>query len=160
MKNFNQLKSRGFTLIELLVTISIIGVLMAIVFFGLQGARENARDTGRKADLETIKAGLELYRSDCNIYPVAPFPRTYTAYSSWPVNLVGGGSPAACAATNTYMITPKDRIDPTRYYRYYSLNGTAYEVCTSLEGGGVAVTCGGSNVCGASATCNYKVSVP
>ena len=44
--------SCGFTLIELLVTISIIGILIGLSVFGLQGARQSARDAKRKADLD------------------------------------------------------------------------------------------------------------
>ncbi len=41
----------GFTLIELLVVIAITAILIGLSVFGLQGARESARDAQRKADL-------------------------------------------------------------------------------------------------------------
>ena len=62
-------KNKGFTLIELLVVISILGVLLALSVFGMQGARQSSRDGRRKADLEQIRSGLEMYRADCNAYP-------------------------------------------------------------------------------------------
>jgi prepilin-type N-terminal cleavage/methylation domain-containing protein len=66
MKNSN----KAFTLIELLVVISIIGILTGLSIFGLQGAREASRDATRKAALEQIRSGLEIYKADCDSYPI------------------------------------------------------------------------------------------
>ncbi len=138
----------GFTLVELLVVIGIIAVLMGISFFGLQGARESSRDAKRKADLELIRSGLEIYKSDCDIYP-----------ATLGTSLAGSGSPASCAVGNTYISSvPVDPLNPNRTYLYARLTTTTYAICTSLEQGGSAVTCGGSSNCGA--TCNYKVTNP
>lgn len=138
---------RGFTLIELLVVISIIGILMAVSLFGLQGARQSSRDAKRKADLELVRSGIELYKADCNAYP-----------SSLSSPLVGDDSTTACSSSNTYIQeVPSDPNDPTRTYLYNS-NGTTYSICASLEQGGSTVTCGGLSNCGE--TCNYKVTNP
>lgn len=139
---------RGFTLIELLVVISIIGVLIGLSIFGLQGARQSSRDSQRKADLELIRSGLEIYKSDCQEYP--------TTLSS---SLVGTDAPpSTCSTSNTYISKiPTDPQTPTRIY-YYSSTGTIYTLCTSLEqvsGGGGVTGCGS---CGT--TCNYKVTNP
>lgn len=139
--------AKGFTLIELLVVISIIGIILALSIFGLQGARESSRDARRKADLELIRSGIELYKSDCNGYP--------TTLSS---PLVGDDSTTACSSGNTYIQTvPTDPASPSRTYRYSS-GGTTYEICASLEQGSGSVSCGGSSDCGQ--TCNYKVTNP
>lgn len=136
---------KGFTLIELLVVISIIGILLALSIFGLQGARESARDSKRKADLELIRSGIEIYKADCNAYP-----------SSLGTSLMGSGSPSSCDGTYIAKV-PEDQLSPTRSYRYWS-DGTTYEICTSLEDGSGTETCGGSSNCGL--TCNYKVRNP
>lgn len=139
---------RGFTLIELLVTIGIIGILIGISVFGLQGARESSRDAKRKADLEQIRSGVELYRADCNVYP-----------ASLTSPLKGTGSPPACNTNNVYIQAIP--IDPvaSRAYLYAQVGaGSRYELCASLENGTGSVTCGGSSNCGV--TCNYKVTNP
>lgn len=150
----------GFTLIELLVVISIIGILVAVSIFGLAGARESSRDARRKADLELIRSGLELYKSDCNKY----FPTNFTTASSDAGGdpLVGSGTPTVCSATNNYIqAIPMDPISASRYYRYASIgSGTGYEICASLEQSNLStITCGGSSVCGTT-SCNYKVTNP
>lgn len=141
-------KIKGFTLIELLVVVSIIAILMGLSFFGLQGARTSSRDGRRKADLESIRSGLEIYRSDCNQYPV-----------SLTTSLSGDDSSSSCLSSNKYIESvPQDPTPTLSSYRYSS-NGTTYEICTALEQGSGSVTCGGSNSCGGK-TCNYKVVNP
>ena len=140
----------GFTLIELLVVMSVIAVLAAMSLFALQGARESARDTRRKADLETIRSGLELFRSDCGGYPAAlPSPGD---------SLTGTGDPG-CPLTNVYVREiPGDPI-PGREYAY--VGGTpsnSYTLCAALEDDAASeITCGGG--CG-SAACNYVLLGP
>jgi type II secretion system protein G len=138
---------KGFTLIELLVVISIIGILLALSIFGLMGARESARDSKRKADIELIRSGIEIYKADCNVYP-----------TSLGTSLVGDGSTTSCSVSNTYIAeVPEDQLSPTQSYRYWS-DGITYEICASLEDGSDTKTCGGSSNCGT--TCNYKVVNP
>lgn len=138
---------KGFTLIELLVVISIIGILMGLSIFGLKGARESARDAQRKSDLELIRSGLELYKSDCDQYPG-------TGSLSSP--LKGAGSPPSCSTSNTYIKTvPTDPGGSSRVYGYSS-DGTTYEICASLEQEAGSVSC--SKSCGEA--CNYKVTNP
>lgn len=151
--------SGGFTLIELLVVVSIIGILVGLSIFGLQGAREASRDSKRKADLEQIRSGLEIYRADCNKYPSGSGNATTVLGAS---GLKGDGSTAACALTNTYISQiPTDPIDPTNYYVYSgNVSGTTYELCSGLEQTQTGtVTCGAISSCGG-ASCNYKVTNP
>lgn len=143
---------KGFTLIELLVVISIIGILVAVSIFGLGGARESSRDARRKADLELIKAGLELYSADCNVYPA------YTSLIAGS-NLVGSGTPTSCSVSNTYITgIPTDPIVASRNYVYRTV-GRGYELCAALEQGSGSVSCGGVSSCG-TVSCNYKIINP
>ena len=141
---------KGFTLIELLVVISIIGILIGISLFGMQGARESSRDARRKADLELIRAGLEIYKSECNAYPTSPLASP----------LIGSGSPTSCAIANTYIsLVPKDPLDPNRIYPY-SRTATTYILCASLENLPSSWDNTGCGSCGTGVTCNYKVTNP
>lgn len=155
--------SQGFTLIELLVVISIIGILIGLSIFGLQGARKSSRDSKRKADMELIRSGIEIYKSDCNKYPVSNSPGNPTTVLATIGSTLAGDdvSSSSCLKANVYISQiPADPISPNADYLYWS-NGTTYQICTSLEGlsGGGAVTCGGSSSCGNS-TCNYQVVNP
>lgn len=149
MININK---KGFTLIELLVVISIIGILVAVSIFGLSGARESARDARRKADLELIKGGLEMYKADCNTYPA-------TASLTMGGTLVGSGTPTSCAIANTYISAiPADPISTARTYKYTS-TGTSYILCAALENApSPAMDVTGCGSC--TETCNYKVINP
>jgi general secretion pathway protein G len=147
----NKFTNKGFTLIELLVVISIIGILLGLSVFGLQGARQSSRDAKRKADVELIRSGLEIYKSDCSAYPtvnIAALP-----------SLVGDGSSSSCPVTNTYISKiPVDAAPSTNSYSYSS-NGTTYTLCAALESAPSSpMDISGCGSC--TATCNYVVTNP
>lgn len=62
---------KSFTLIEILVVISIIGLLAAVAAVSYSTLNRNARDARRKADIEQIRAALEMYRSND---PLSQYP--------------------------------------------------------------------------------------
>lgn len=152
-KNLTRVK--GFTLIELLVVVSIIGVLLGLSVFGLQGARQSSRDAKRKSDLEMMRSGLEIYKADCDVYPLASQVVSSTA-------LEGTGSPSSCAVANIYISSvPKDSMDPASKYAYSRPTTTAYILCASLEQiPSPAMDVTGCGSCGTGVTCNYKVTNP
>ena len=135
---------RGFTLIELLVVITIVGILIGLSVFGLAGSRESSRDAKRKADLELIRSGIEIYKSDCNVYPTDAEVVTDTV-------LEGTGSPASCAVANIYI--QKVPGDPDGGdYCYNRVTTVTFDLCAKLESLAAGTLCG----CGA----NYKVTNP
>lgn len=142
-------QKHGFTLIELLVTIAIIGILAAIATTTAGQVRMQGRDARRKSDLELIRSGLEIYKSDCKAYP--------SSLSS------GSALSATCAgSTNTYINSvPSDpqASDGKQYIYSYDSSTKTYSICAALETGSGTQTCGGASNCG-SATCNYKVISP
>jgi type II secretory pathway pseudopilin PulG len=136
-----------------LVVISIIGILTGLSIFGLQGAREASRDATRKAALEQIRSGLEIYKADCDSYPIG---------NSLSSPLKGTDSPVSCSSSNTYISQiPSDPVPSTRSYAYVS-NGTTYTLCAALEQAPSPVmaplpACGS---CTVSTGCNYRVTNP
>jgi len=147
---------RAFTLIELLVVISIIGILIGLSVFGLQNARQSSRDARRKADLETIRAGLEMFKADCNnkYYIGTSLPAILRGIP--PVATYGAG----CLAANIYIsATPVDPTSPSRSYGYSSVApGTNYILCAALEQSTAAIPAGCANKC--VVACNYSVTNP
>ena len=65
----NTKQKPGFTLIEVLVAATIVALLTSIGVVSYQAANRRARDAKRKADLEQIRAALEMYKADNNWYP-------------------------------------------------------------------------------------------
>lgn len=145
---------KGFTLIELIIVISIIVILLGILLTSFQGVKRTSRDTQRKADLEQIRAALEIYRADCSLYPP-----TASVVFGQPLNGTGV-PPSPCSGT--YMsLVPQDTLLPTYQYRYNRTDNSTYFLCAYLETGavstGCSLTCGGN--CGTVA-CNYAVCNP
>ena len=80
-KNIN---NKAFTLIEVLVVATIIAVLVTIASVSFANSQKRSRDSRRKADLETMRQALVLYRQDEGIYNIsggfqATVSRLYTA---------------------------------------------------------------------------------
>ncbi len=111
MKN---LLKRGFTLIELLIVIAIIGILVALILPNLSGARERARDSRRKIDLNNIQQALRLYYNDNQIFPITG-------------NL--------SALTTTYIaVLPADPASTASDIPYtYTSSGSTYILYATLE---------------------------
>ncbi len=113
--------SRGFTLIELLVAATIVIILSAIGFVSFSAAGKTARDGKRKADLEQVRAALEIYRSATGSYPQP----SGTAQQKW-----------AALMTNAFLypnyISVNAVVDPKNDLVYY------YTYVTPSPAGGVA----------------------
>lgn len=62
-------KSKGFTLIEIILVIAIIGITAAFLIGNYASAKQRARDSQRKSDLNLVQAAMEQYKADYGNYP-------------------------------------------------------------------------------------------
>lgn len=67
---FSRISHRAFTLIELLIVVAIIAILAAIAVPNFLEAQVRSKVSRAKADIRTLKTGLETYRVDYNAYIV------------------------------------------------------------------------------------------
>lgn len=95
------MKNSSFTLIEILVVATIIALLTSIGVVSYTQFSKQSRDAKRKADLEQIRAAVEMYRSNdsTNSYP--------------PYNVVTAGCVTSdingdCGGSVYLQIVPKD----------------------------------------------------
>ena len=119
----NTSSRRGFTLIELLVAATIIAVLTSIGVVSYQAANKQARDAKRKADLEQVRAALEMYKADNNWYPD-------TGSGSW-TNTSNLGTPL-----NSYLPLIPSPPKTTEFYYYEATSltgGHYYGYCLSSD---------------------------
>lgn len=65
-----QKKQKGFTLIELLAVIAIISFLAAATILVLSQTRQKSRDGNRVANVKQIISALEMFYTDCYMYPI------------------------------------------------------------------------------------------
>lgn len=69
MKKKSIKKFAGFTLVELLVVMTIIVVLASVGLVSYRSASQGARDAKRKADIETVRQALVMYKQENEDYP-------------------------------------------------------------------------------------------
>ena len=144
-------KSQGFTMVELLVVMTIIAILVGISLVSFDNIRKSARDGKRKADLESVRSALEIYRTDCKTYPTDS-EIIFDGNST----LTGPADNAYCANVEYIAKVPSD-TSPNAYY-YKKISANSYILCAHLENStALAVVACGSN-CGG--TCNHAVYNP
>ncbi|EKD62957.1 MAG: hypothetical protein ACD_52C00004G0009 [uncultured bacterium] len=154
------MNKNGFTLVEIMVVMLIIAILSTLSIFALRNARVQTRDAQRKSDLERIKQGLEIYRTDCS-----DFPRPFQAGDIlvlFGTNLIGDDTPPGCSTSNFYIRSVPDDLDPGRRY-YYSQNSPyEYVLCANLEENPAVSTCPVNANCGGGGgnTCDWGFSYP
>lgn len=144
--------NNGFTMVELLIVIVLIGILISISFTGYVASQRSARDGKRKADLEQIRAALEMYRSDVGSYPVQTSSNWFTN------NMIAYGSDVYLSAA------PNDPVSSYKYF-YSQSSPNSYSLCARLESLArenppptPPSGCSAQTSCGD--YCNYKVTNP
>lgn len=111
-------------MIELLVAATIMIVLTTIGLVSYQNANRNARNAKRKADLESVRQSLVLYKTDLSI--------TYPDGSGTATDFSAMLSDIADYTSSTEIEDPKD---PTYQYTYES-DGVDFQLCATLEQSG------------------------
>lgn len=126
IKIFNNMHKNGFTFIEVLVVSTIIGLLAAIGMVSYNAANKKSRDGKRKADIEQIRAALEMYRIDCGAYPAA-------------VDCEGSIICSIDGSSNTYLnpipCDPKQDVEGYGYIYNSDSPYSTYTITALLEDG-------------------------
>jgi general secretion pathway protein G len=117
----------GFTLFEMLMVLTIIGLLLGLVIYSLQGVPESAQKDAAAANILTLSEALTLYQMENGMLPTTeqglkalvskpssdPVPTRWSAHISDPTALVDPwGHP--------YLYVNPGKHNPTRYDLYSS----------------------------------------
>lgn len=142
------MKKQAFTMIEILVVITIIGVLFGTAVISYSSLTKSSRDARRKADLEQIRAALEMYRSS--------EPTANSQYPDFPEANCDGLS----GVPNFLDYLPRIPSDPktgSGVVYMCDISASGYTLYSTLENVTTGVICGGSGDCGTDSPCEYAV---
>ncbi len=68
----NRARKTGFTLIEILIVVIILGILAAVVVFGVSTFREDSVDSACATDSKSVETAAEAYKAKTGAYPADP----------------------------------------------------------------------------------------
>ena len=129
------MRKKGFTLIEFLILTAIIALVVVVALWGMNSARQKARDARRLAVIQQVQAALNLYFYDFNAFPA-------------PVNQpVAIGSGSDCSSEKCLSISAGRGVSNI-------VSGTAYMSLIPAD----PSTNGNDSKCSNSSTsvCNYS----
>lgn len=125
-------RTRGFTLMELLITMGIIVLLMGVGVVSYTQTNKKARDSKRKADIESIRSALELYRTDQGQYPTLTVdPGRGNCIDPSQTSIISG----AVTYIATLPTDPTDNGTNSSCYTYTLNSPTSYLITCSFESG-------------------------
>ncbi len=147
-------KLKAFTLIELIIVIGLISIMATLGFSMFYNAQKNSRDAKRKADLDTIRASLELFRTNNSYYPLPS-----DLDSKIPIELTEGEIKyLQSLPEDPYSSKPETS---KHVYQYQTIPFDCTELCNDYKLGALlekstVSNCEGNITCG-KAECNYCV---
>lgn len=123
MVSLKQERQSGFTIVELLIVIIIIGILAGLVITQVLGANQQARDTDRKNDINSVATQLEAYYAKTGGYPESGAGTDSVNDATWRTNNsfnAGDGSKALSDPMNSGTTTMQTALPTTanRAYEY------------------------------------------
>lgn len=138
---------RGFTIVEIIIVITVIGILAGIGIVSYSGMQTRARDTERKADIDSVVSALETYYEQFGKYPdyetiVSGSFLSDTLRLSPSVLTAPGsttGTPPLYSYEVIWALSGGQSADPNVYgYKAFTDNNTriceaASQVCTRYE---------------------------
>lgn len=130
---------RGFTIVEIIIVITVIGILAGIGIVSYSGMQARARDTERKADVDSMAAALETYYEQFGKYPSHATIADTTGGSFISQRGDGLRLPAAALTApgdtsldaNYYSYTLDPTTTPSKY-GYRAFQGTGTTQCAGL----------------------------
>lgn len=129
-------RNQGFSLVELIVTMSIIGLIAAAGIVSYTTANRNARDAKRKSDLETVKAALEIYRTEEGCYPGSTTSPCTSADGANMTALLSELQSTNYLSNTNQIKDPRPSPYEQYVYTYGSANCSVYCMCAKPEAGG------------------------
>lgn len=128
----------AFTLIEVLAVVAVIGILSALAIGPIRAAKIRGRDSQRKADINLISQGIDLYLSEKKVVPGTNASGvcagvTYTSKdTNWsdPFQLMI----LSYLPSRAGQGLPKDPVNNATYsYVYTCDSASSYTLTTTLE---------------------------
>ena len=133
----------SFTMIEILVVVVIIGILSGIIIVGIGSTSQQARDSKRIAEMDTIRKDLWIATSmGSKGYPTTPIMGSLGYANSGRAWCCVGTDDPYCAnlnATLSDFTLPRDpsyKTGSKEFCYMYKSNGTTFDLYTKLEGKG------------------------
>lgn len=98
-------RSKGFTLIELLVVLAIISLLSSVILATVQDARNKAKATAFRSEIEQFIKAIELYKLSTGNYPSGGYPETVPFYYVNRPSGIDGGLVLVPKLTPQYIVS-------------------------------------------------------
>ena len=131
------MKRSAFTLVEILIVVILIGILAAVVIPQFTSASDDAKLSALKADLQTVRTQIGLYKAKTGAFPVitgvdATDPLVTAGYVlRYPTN-------AFTSVTTTTVVAAADdtgfAVDAAKGWWYNSTTGTFKAIDTAGHG--------------------------